>query len=300
MNLESRHSNWLTDSLIGGGITSHQANVFNAAWDHGGYIAGGFGRMVGVLDACSHSELQLYPKWRDREGWRNLAQYTEMMMDPPRPPWDEGSKSSPHWKWRGSVGDVDLFFPNEASARTAIDRVKSLFGDRAHYCVSRAGYAEEITYNRCRYQFITKVNGTPGEVLASFDLTNAKVALLPDSILTHPEWKGLEEQRAIGIDVWNKPSLLWRVLKWARKHSYTKLRSSDQDRFVNVVFDALEATKDGSLKRWDRPVTKHEIQRFAKMFIHTFEPSSALKASIILDDYDRMNVVKDVMNKGAK
>ena len=36
------------------------------------------------------------------------------------------------------------------------------------------------------------------------------------------------------------------------------------------------------------------------MFIHTFESSSALKVAMILDDYDRMNVVKDVMSKGAK
>lgn len=300
MSLVSQRSTWLTDALIGGGITSHQVEVFNAAWDAGGYIAGGFGRMVAVHDAHSRDGLPLYPKWRDREGWRSLAQYTEMMMEPPRPPWEGKSSPHPHWKWRGSVGDVDLFFPNEASAWAAISRVKSRFGDRIYLAPTAAGYAQEAVHDRCRYQFITKVNGTPEEVLASFDLTNAKVALLPDAILTHPEWRGLEEQRAIGIDAWSKPNLLWRVWKWARKHTYLKLRASDEDRFVNVVFDALQATKDGNLKRWDRPVAKHEIQRFAKMFIHTFEPSSALKAAMILDDYDRMNVVRDVMSKGVK
>ena len=306
MNLVSQKSNWLTDALIGGGITSCQAEVFNAAWDAGGYIAGGFGRMVGVFDAHARDRLPLYPKWRDREGWRSLAQYTGMMIDHPRPPW-EGGKSSPHWKWRGSVGDVDFFFPNEAAAWAALNRVKSIyshfgayFGAEIYHTPTKAGYAQEFVIDRCRYQFITKVNGTPEEVLASFDLTNAKVALLPDEILTHHEWRGLEEQRAIGIDAWSKPNLLWRVWKWVRKHSYSKLRASDEDRFVNVVFDALQATKDGNLKRWDRPVTKHEIQRFAKMFIHTFESSSALKVAMILDDYDRMNVVKDVMSKGAK
>lgn len=300
MNLESQRSTWLTDALIGGGITSRQVEVFNAAWDAGGYIAGGFGRMVGVLDAHAHGGLSLYPTWRGREGWRGLAQYTEMMMEPPRPPWEGKSSPHSHWKWRGSVGDVDLFFPNEASAWTAIDRVKSRFGADIYIAPTAAGYAQEVVHDRCRYQFITKVNGTPEEVLASFDLTNAKVALTPDAILTTPEWRKLEEQRAIGIDAWSKPNLLWRVWKWARKHSYLKLRSSDEDRFVNVVFDALVAAKEGSLKRWDRPVTKYQIQRFAKMFIHSFEPSSALKAAMILDDYDRMNVMKDVMSKGAK
>lgn len=300
MSLESRRSTWLTDALIGGGITSRQVEVFNAAWDADGYIAGGFGRMVGVLDARSRNELTLYPTWRDREGWRNLALYTEMMMEPPRPPWGEGGKSSSHWKWRGSVGDVDLFFPNEASAWTALDRVKSLFGGGVYHTPTAAGYAQEVVHDRCRYQFITKVNGAPEEILSSFDLTNSKVALTPDSILTAPEWRELEEKRTLGIDLWNKPNLLWRVWKWAKKHSYLKLRSSDEDRFVNTVFDALAATKDGSLKRWDRPVTKYEIQRFAKMFIHSFEPSSALKAAMILDDYDKMNVVRDVMSKGAK
>jgi hypothetical protein len=42
------------------------------------------------------------------------------------------------------------------------------------------------------------------------------------------------------------------------------------------------------------------VQRFAKMFIHNLEPGIALKASMLLDDYDRMNVVKDVMSRGAK
>lgn len=303
MNLESQRSTWLTDALIGGGITSRQAEVFNAAWDVGGYIAGGFGRMVGVLDAHARGGLSLYPTWRGREEWWNLSQYTELTMDPPRPPWSEDKKSSPHWKWRGCVGDVDLFFPNEAAAWSALNRVKSIFsgyGAGIYSAPTAAGYAQEVVFDRCRYQFITKVNGTPEEVLASFDLTNAKVALLPDVILTAPGWKELEGERAIGIDAWSKPNLLWRVWKWTKKHSYLKLRSSDEDHFVNVVFDALAATKDGSLKRWDRPVTKQEIRRFAKMFIHSFEPSSALKAAMILDDYDRMNVMKDVMSKGAK
>jgi hypothetical protein len=300
LSLVSQRSTWLTDALIGGGITSHQVEVFNAAWDAGGYIAGGFARMVGVLDARSRNELTLYPTWRDREGWRNLTLYVEMMMEPPRPPWEGKAVSNWNWKWRGTVGDVDLFFPNEASAWAAISRVKSRFGEGIHLAPTAAGYAQEVVHDRCRYQFITKVNGTPEEVLDSFDLTNAKVALTPDAILTTPEWRELEEKRAIGIDVWSKPNLLWRVWKWARKHTYLKLRSSDEDRFVNVVFDALEATKDGSLKRWDRPVTKHEIQRFAKMFVHTLEPSSALKAAMILDDYDRMNVMRDVMSKGVK
>jgi len=298
LNLESLRSNWLTEALIGGGITSHQVEVFNAAWDHGGYIAGGFGRMVGVLNARACEGMALYPAWRAREGWRGLAQYTEMMMEPPRPPWE--GKASGNWKWRGTIGDIDLFFPNEAAAWVAINRVKSRFGAGIYHTATKAGYAQELVIDRCRYQFITKVNGTPEEVLGSFDLTNAKVALLPDAILTAPEWRELEEKRTIGIDVWSKPNLLWRVWKWAKKHTYLKLRSSDEDRFVNVVFDALAATKDGSLKRWDRPVTKHEVQRFAKMFIHSFEPSSALKAAMILDDYDRMNVMRDVMSKGVK
>lgn len=300
MSLESRHSSWLADALIGGGITSNQAETFKVAWHAGGYIAGGFGRMVAVLDAISRAELQLYPTWKKNEGWRNLSMYTE--MHGVRPPWEGkgGNANSNAWKWRGTTGDVDLFFPNHASATVALHRVLSLFGSRAFHTTSKAGYAEEVVYDSCRYQFITKVNGSPEEVLGGFDLANAKVALLPDAILTPPDWLHLEATRAIGIDQWNKPNLLWRVWKWARKHAYRKLRVSDEDRFVNTVFDALEAVKDGTLKRWDRPVTKHEIQRFAKMFIYSFEPGSALKASMILDDYDKMNVVKDVMSKASK
>jgi hypothetical protein len=287
----------LPEALIGGGITSKQATAFRIVWDHGGYIAGGFARMVTTLDATSRGELSTYPAWRRESSWRALKLYTELVhAAPPHP----SGKASTHWQWRGTVGDVDFFFPNEVAARAALGSVMNAFGERAHRETTAAGYAEEVTYDRCRYQFITRVNGALEEVLSGFDLTNAKVALLPESILTPPEWLELEEARAIGIDLWNKPNLLWRVKKWAAKHSYRKLRTSDEDRFVNLVFDAFEAVKDGTLKRWNRPITKHEVQRFAKMFIHSLEPGSALKASMLLDDYDRMNVVKDVMNRGAK
>jgi hypothetical protein len=297
MSLQSRESSWFPEALIGGGITSSQATAFKIVWDHGGYIAGGFARMVAALDASSRGELNIYPVWRRESSWRALESYTELVhAAPPHP----SGKASTHWKWRGAVGDVDFFFPNEVAARAALGSVMKAFGERAHRETTAAGYAEEVTYDQCRYQFITRVNGALEDVLSGFDLTNAKVALLPESILTPPEWLELEEARAIGIDLWSKPNLLWRVKKWASKHLYRRLRTSDEDRFVNLVFDAFEAVKDGTLKRWDRPITKHEVQRFVKMFIYSLEPGIALKASMLLDDYDRMNVVKDVMNRGTK
>lgn len=298
MSLQSRESSWFPEALIGGGITSNQATAFKIVWDHGGYIAGGFARMVAALDASARGELNIYPVWRRESSWRALESYTELVHAPPRPPWE--GKASTHWKWRGAVGDVDFFFPSEAAARAALGAVMNAFGALAHCETTAAGYAEEVTYDQCRYQFITRVNGALEDVLSGFDLTNAKVALLPESILAPPEWLELEEARTIGIDLWNKPNLLWRVKKWASKHLYLRLRTSDEDRFVNLVFDAFEAVKDGTLKRWDRPITKHEVQKFVKMFIYSLEPGSALKASMLLDDYDRMNVVKDVMSRGAK
>jgi len=199
-------------------------------------------------------------------------------------------------KWKSNISDVDVFFRDTASARACISGLNSQ-GEALWSAPSLAHYGVEYVYGRNLFQFITHFSGPPDEILGSFDLANAKVYFDAAGLHWSDEWARLEEDRVLGVDNWGKQNLLWRVAKWMGRHGYDNLREGDHDKYLDAVFRALDETKEGKLMRWGKPVHVDTIRLTAKKLVYRMPPREALKASIIFDSYDQINILRDVANK---
>lgn len=194
---------------------------------------------------------------------------------------------------KGGAGDVDIFFKNKEHAMITKDSVISELNPQ--YCRNTIAYfGYDIYYGNTCFQLITKINGTPEDVLNTFDISNAKVYLDEQGIHYSDEWKDLEEKRLLGIDISNKPNILWRVRKWLSKHNYVDLRPGDHEKIVDALYDAADKINDKSLIRYNKPVTTTELRSIIKKFIYISPPSQIIKASLLLDSYSQMTALNSL------
>lgn len=283
---------WSSELLSKGAIQKNHDALINRCFSFGGYISGGFARVVASKILSKHLWGNDSKEWN---GWEIERYYR--LHGRISPPWE--NKAPPQTKelrnsWKSGRGDIDIFFPDEEKALRAVENTT-----RGPFKVeldapSPAGFAREFIVDGCCFQLITKVNGTPEDVLSSFDIANAKVALVPGGILLTKEWIDLERFNRIGIDKWDKPNLLWRVHKWVKRHSYSDLRQGDHDKYLDFLFKTFEEAKSGNFIMYNRPVLPEEVKRFVRDFIHYYPPKEALKASLLLDDYDKLQVFKRI------
>jgi hypothetical protein len=282
---------WVGEMHSRGLLDGEGAWALNNALRGGGYVAGGFARALAYGVLCGGN---------NKAAWDRIDWYSQIpgYAKQHGAPW---SSSAPREAvfWKANAGDIDLFFrdPQGATAMiSALDCRPGIYGMGS----SRAGYAMDYRVGSRALQVITKVHGDPEDVIGTFDIANAKVVLEEGGIHYTMGWLQLEENRQLGIDIWNKPNLLWRVRKWARKHLYADLRPGDHAPYVEAVFSAMEAVNAGTLIRWGEAVKKYSIHSFAKMFIETSPPAEVLKISMLLDSYDQMNVIRNLTKLGMK
>jgi hypothetical protein len=195
--------------------------------------------------------------------------------------------------WKSGSSDVDIFFNNKENAITTTNLViNQLTPTYWKNTIAHFGY--DVLYGNVIFQLITKINGSPKDVLNTFDISNAKVYLDEKGIHYSSEWKELEERRLLGINISDKPNLLWRVRKWFSKHNYVDLRPGDHEKFVNVLYEVADKINDKSLIRYNKPVTITELRSIIKKFIYISPPDQIIKASLLLDSYSQMTALNNL------
>ena len=299
--------NWMRELSYRGVFHAEELNFLHVAFEEGGFIAGGFARVFAHAQLFTRRESK-----RSEETWHQIIdRYSACRgithADPPygtRVPVNVLDPST-RMQWRGGVGDIDIFFRDLSGAQRAMERIERELHTGTNIGINRigkspGGFAEEYIVRRRPFQIITKVLGTPEEVVGTFDITNAKVWLDVEGIHHTEEWHDLECKQLLGLDQWDRPSILWRVTKWMRKHNLLDLRPGDHAKYVELVYKAAEAAKNDELKAWGRKIEKSRIQSFAKQFLYRAPPADALKASMLLDSYDQLNYIKDLASKSIE
>jgi hypothetical protein len=195
-------------------------------------------------------------------------------------------------------GDIDFFFETKQDSLNVQGDLQNQCGGAVReYTHTKAYFGYQFrTYSNEMFQTIVKVSGNPEHVLSTFDIANAKVFIDRQGIHYTDEWLELEKNKILGIDIWDKPNLLWRVHKWLNKHSYQGIRNQDVDKYIDCLYSVAEKVKKKEIIRWDRPVTDCEIQKFVKKFCSHSDISmnDILKASLLLDSYSQMNVLSSL------
>ena len=270
------------------------ANTFiSFALRHGGYIAGGFARILLLNEIhAKHPIKDVYDPNAYLDIFRTI----------------DRNDNSP-FKNAGK-GDIDIFFPTEKVATEflleEITGRNFLQSTDSWVETSKLGFAREfyISEGRIRVQAITHFVAPLQEQLARFDIYNCMVAYDGTNFTYPSELLKFEEDRTLHVHAWNKwtPS---RLFKYNRKHHYEHLTPATASRLYEISLEALTAMSSLSAEETDKhPIIKqfgkfyatpHGIHNKLRNFARSFSNKELLMLSALstnsngpLGQYDTM------------
>lgn len=208
--------------------------LLETVFDHGGYVAGGFGtivarRLLGSVDDQAHERLV-----------RDVRSHLGM---PKRPL--TAAPGSPHaWRHNAGTGDIDVWFPDEPALGSFLrdPRRLRLIEHRAMYVSPTVtGTAiEHIVEGDARVQVIVRFLMPIEEQLARFDIYNGMVAVTHDEVVVPEHWSSLEKARMLHVSTWKCPWTVNRFFKWMNRKGYTAVTPSSAEAIVSQGLAALD------------------------------------------------------------
>jgi len=273
------------------GMHNYAVNFLNNALRCDGYVSGGFAallaRHVIGLGPCNGvgllSNLTL-DNIKKSYIFSHIRLYLKTHIDDSRA--IKNGKLDP--LLRG--GDIDIFFPeNKLHFVEQLDHLASAIAQ--YRGQTPAGFGNEYRIKGTNIQCITKINGEPHEVLSTFDIVNAQVYFDKTGFYVTKEWLDLEDTRTLGINLFDRPNIVWRVHKWRSKHEYKNMRKEDHEQYLESIYNLAGRI---TTKR-DETIDMYKLKRIIKQSFISLDTTNnlLLKASMLLDSYDQMHILKD-------
>lgn len=202
-----------------GNLKQETKVLLGTAFDHGGYIAGGFATVLARWHLkIAHSDSRP----------RSLAESVRIHLDYP-------ALNVKIFR----CSDIDVWFPTERalSGFMADSRLRSLLQckDVVSEAQTVSGCAVEyVVNNDARVQVITKFLMPLEEQIQRFDIYNAAVAVTDDAIVFPEHWEQLERGRVLHVQRWNK----WtsnRVFKYITRKGYCHVTPATAQRILSKI-----------------------------------------------------------------
>lgn len=212
---------------------SGDSYVLKFALESEGYIAGGFARMLyRHLEGLEGKDNSDHSRLRDA-----LYKYLKLHV----PIEQTISSNSPKPKHRG---DIDIWFPDEISAKDFWRRLNSCAG-QSGYGIKReksiAGFATNITVNnRLIFQIVTHVFGPPEEVMSGFDISNCRIAITKEGYVYDELFPELEKQKVLNVAAWTSLHTIPRFIKYLNHRGLASITDETSRGFVEYSVKALE------------------------------------------------------------
>lgn len=185
------------------------ADLVEAAFDSGGYVAGGCARWLrsagtvtplqrgtyahegGDIDLFFHSPQD----WRDYVEWVHETERANVTLSP------------------GKLAANIIF------KHPPYDGKKPMHGFNLPPVV----------------QTIRCVTGTPEEVIRSFDFVNSMVAFDRERTWVAEDWARFEQEKVLGVAWWGSRSIAYRVKKYLNKYGYVTMENLSSSMFEQLV-----------------------------------------------------------------
>jgi len=210
------------------GTTCHLLRV---AFEHGGYIAGGFGTVLARQLVLGEGKVENSLQWAVRD---HLGQ---PIVPPERT-----------WRYNVGLGDIDVWFADQASVDSFINdprRLRLLDSGRVHVAETITGTGiEHLVPGDAKVQVITRFLMPIEEQLSRFDIYNGMVAYTEDEVFLPEHWEALESQRVLHVSVWKLPWTVNRFFKWLRRKGYNHVTPVTADAVVQQTVDAVVWLKE--------------------------------------------------------
>lgn len=193
--------------------------IIELAFDHGGYIAGGFGRWAatsnrqvierGEYVACG-GDIDLF--FNTQEGWKSF------------------------------VKCIDTLKLNN----TLIDTMTTSIGNLAVDFTVKKQNNEHKHNAPPKMQAIGCITGTPVQVMRTFDFVNCMFAITRENTYAASNALALENEHVLGISSWSNTSLIHRLSKYQSKYGFRKCRDlSENKRIEHLHYASGRINKGG-------------------------------------------------------
>lgn len=226
-------------------LTGTTCHLLRVVTEHGGYIAGGFGTLLArwlILGEGKH----VY-------NLKSLVRgHLKQPIDPRKMP-----ESIPAWRINANVGDIDVWFPDEASMQGFMSdprRLRLLAQDCVWAAETVTGTAvEHVVPGDARIQVITRFLMPLEEQLSRFDIYNGMVAFTEDEVVFPEHWEVLERGHVLHVSTWKTPWTVNRFFKWLRRKGYQHVTPVTADHLVEAAVETLDWFKahEGELTKED-------------------------------------------------
>jgi hypothetical protein len=211
-------------------VRSGTRELLQAVFDHGGYIAGGFGTVLARSLVAG-----IVKKGFDPGLYEPVRQH---LGDPQRPKLDAGP-------WRNvGCGDIDVWFPDRASLdgflndKRRLDAIQN--GSVSVDTTVTKAAIEHIVDRDARIQVITRYLMPLHDQIAHFDIYNGMVAVTNDKIVYPEHFSTLEKQNMIHVVTWDSPWTVNRFFKWMFRKGYTSVTPATAHALAQKAIEAHE------------------------------------------------------------
>lgn len=200
--------------------------LLEAAFEHGGYVAGGFAALVARHLVMGEDNVDDF----DYKVKKHLGN-------------PQKTKEGLPWQNSG-CGDIDVWFPDVLSFQkfqkdVRCDMLVSV--GRVHVQDTVTGVGKEyIIPDEARVQVIKGFLFPVEEQLSRFDIYNSMVAITIDAIVYPEHWAALETSRTLHVVTWKRPWTVNRFLKYLDRKGYKAATPATADAFVDELVNALD------------------------------------------------------------
>jgi len=188
----------------------------------GAYIAGGFAREMYRFFIAA------------RDGESKSSKISDAAKS-----WIENELLLQNANFSYATGDIDIFCKTTQDVHELNAQLRQHTVDSKPFVTANA---TSYVLDGVKIQVIHKLIGTPEDVIGSFDIANAMVAIEQDGTLTTTnEFHTAENEMAIHVVNWVDPPVTFsRVVKWMWHHRYNAMSPETAHMFVKTHVNLVE------------------------------------------------------------
>ncbi len=205
-------------------ISQKTRNLLQVAFDHGGYVAGGFGTIVGRYYTGILKD--------DEELWNAIRSH---LGDPHA---KEGIFAN------AGCGDIDVWFPDAQSHLAFCTDIRRLQGGVSLKETVTGSAEEHLIDGDARVQVIRSYLAPMRDQIARFDIYNGSVGFNDEWLVVPEHFETLERAQTLHVTTWASPWTMNRFFKWiGRKRWYKHVTPATAQHVYGQVMKLIEWKK---------------------------------------------------------
>jgi len=237
------------------GIHKPYLAVIRKAFEHGGYVAGGFPRF---FLGCAAGRFGRDPRWSQLEMsiYERLGGDIDIFFRT-----QSGYNSFINWLTTHVQQDLEggeISYIERSKGGFAMNATVTVGEQSANYRKYGPGFYKDSSFGM-KFQFISSHFDEPKEMMSAFDFVNSCVAFDDRYFYAAEEWETCETQHLLKIQNFGSPLLLWRINKYLKKYGYTKLHDPTSPKLKSALSSIMNNCSKVQFPNKQTFIDKHSV-----------------------------------------